>query len=125
MKKLGNPVTTILRKSKIFFIVMRSARELETQKIIFQASALGKKPPEGTMPIDIPMYKAAKKKISIESWRKDSTTSPGATRYMVPSLYGTYVEFDDNKKTITIIGRGDSAVKSVQNRLKLKASYQY
>jgi hypothetical protein len=38
---------------------------------------------------------------------------------------GTFVEFNDAEKSVTIIGRGESAIKSTQERLNLKITYIY
>jgi hypothetical protein len=104
---------------------MRSAKDLDTVTLLFQAVGLGKKPDKGVIPISITTYKAARKKVSMESWRKSTKGTPGASCYMVPSMYATYVEFNDNDKTVRIIARGDSSLKSAQGRLKLKASFHY
>lgn len=100
-------------------------RDSDLIRITFKAIGLGKKPETGVLPIDMPTYRAAKKKVSTECWRKDRKTSEGASRYMVPSVDGTFVEFNDAEKSITIIGRGESAVKSTQGRLSLKTTYIY
>ena len=100
-------------------------RNSDLKKMIFKAVGLGKKPDPGISPIDIPTYRAARKKVSTECWRKDKRTSEGASRFLVPSVDGTFVEFNDAEKSVTIIGRGESAIKSTQERLNLKISYIY
>ena len=100
-------------------------RDSDLIRIAFKAMGLGQKPEDGVLPIDMPAYRAAKKKVSTECWRKDRKSSEGASRYMVPSLDGTFVEFNDAEKSIAILGRGESAVKSTQSKLELKTTYIY
>lgn len=100
---------------------MKRSKDAEARKILFKMVSLGRKADKGVIPITASMYRAARKKVSIECWRARHGVE-GVLRYMHPSMQDTYVQFNNEDKSILVCAPGERTVFSIASRLGLRST---